>query len=77
MTRSDLAKRTATFMVMVVAGFFLGTYLDQRFTAPDDVEPGVTWNDSSQPGRPVCGGFSGEPACLSNIGSPASASDDG
>ena len=60
MTRSDLAKRMATFIVMVVAGFFLGTYLDQRFTAPDD-KPGVTWNDSSQAGRPV----------------PASASDDG
>jgi hypothetical protein len=61
MTRSDLAKRMATFIVMVVAGFFLGTYLDQRFTAPNDVEPAVTWNDSAQPGRPV----------------PASAGDDG
>ena len=48
MTRSQLAKRTATFMVVVVAGFFLGTYLDQRFTAPDDSEPGITWNDSSR-----------------------------
>ena len=47
MTRSQLAQRTATFTVMVVAGFFLGTYLDQRFTAPDDVATGVTWNDSA------------------------------
>jgi hypothetical protein len=75
MTRSQLAKRTATFMVMVVAGFFLGTYLDQRFTAPDDFEPGVTWNDSSQAGRPVA--ISSERQRLLNIGSPASASDDG
>jgi hypothetical protein len=75
MTRSQLAKRTATFMVMVVAGFFLGTYLDQRFTAPDDSEPAVTWNDSAQPGRPVC--LSSERQRLLNIGSPVSASDDG
>jgi len=43
MTRSDRAKYTATFMIMIVAGFFLGTYLDQRFTAPD-ADPGVTWS---------------------------------
>jgi hypothetical protein len=41
MMQSDLAKRVATFMVMIVVGFFLGTYLDQRFTAPD-VAPGIT-----------------------------------
>lgn len=76
MTRSHLAKRTATFMVMVVAGFFLGTYLDQRFTAPDN-KPDLTWNDSSQAGRPVCGCLLSERERLLNIGSPASASDDG
>ena len=41
MTRSDLSRRMATFTMMIVVGFFLGTYLDQRFTAPDD-EPAVT-----------------------------------
>jgi hypothetical protein len=43
MTRSDFAKRAATFFVMIVAGFFLGTYLDQYFAALD-VEDGVTWS---------------------------------
>jgi hypothetical protein len=76
MTRSDLAKRVATFIVMVVAGFFLGTYLDQCFTEPDG-KTGVTWNDSSQAGRPVCSCLSSEHQRLLNIGSPASASDDG
>ena len=75
MTRSQLAKRTATFMVVVVAGFFLGTYLDQRFTAPDDSEPGITRNDSSRAGRSAS--LSSERQRLLNIGSPASASDDG
>jgi hypothetical protein len=75
MTRSQLAKRTATVMVVVVAGFFLGTYLDQRFTAPDDSEPGITWNDSSQAGRSAS--LSSARQRLLNIGSPASASDDG
>ena len=32
MTRSGLARGSAIFATMVVAGFFLGTYLDQRFT---------------------------------------------
>ena len=77
MTRSQLAQRTATFTAMVVAGFFLGTYLDQRFTAPDDVEPGVTWNDSLQPGRAVSGYLPGERERQLNIGSQASTSDDG
>lgn len=45
MTRSDFAKRVATFFMMIVAGFFLGTYLDQRFTALD-AEDGVTWSGS-------------------------------
>ena len=45
MTRSDFAKRVATFFIMIVAGFFLGTYLDQRFTALD-AEDSVTWSGS-------------------------------
>ena len=45
MTRSDLAKRVATFVIMIVAGFFLGTYLDQRFTARD-AEDSMTWSGS-------------------------------
>ena len=45
MTRSDLAKRVATFVIMIVAGFFLGTYLDQRFAALDP-EDSMTWSGS-------------------------------
>jgi len=33
--RSEFPKRAALFLAMVVAGYYLGTYLDQRF-APDD-----------------------------------------
>ncbi|MEO8321159.1 MAG: hypothetical protein ABI561_22845 [Bradyrhizobium sp.] len=33
--RSEFTKRAATFLAMVVAGYFLGTYLDQRFTSDD------------------------------------------
>lgn len=33
--RSEFSKRAATFLAMVVAGYFLGTYLDQRFTSDD------------------------------------------
>ena len=33
--RSEFTKRAATFLTMVVAGYFLGTYLDQRFTSDD------------------------------------------
>jgi hypothetical protein len=45
MARSDFAKRVATFFVMIVAGFFLGIYLDQRFTALD-AEDSMTWSTS-------------------------------
>jgi hypothetical protein len=47
MTRSDFAKRAATFFLMIVAGFFLGTYLDQRFSALD-AEDSVTSSGMSQ-----------------------------
>jgi hypothetical protein len=33
--RSEFAKRAAPFLAMVVAGYFLGTYLDQRFTSDE------------------------------------------
>ena len=47
MTRSDFARRAATFFLMIVAGFFLGTYLDQHFSALD-ADDGVTWSSGSQ-----------------------------
>ena len=47
MTRSDFAKHAATFFLMIVAGFFLGTYLDQYFAALD-VDDSVTWSSGPQ-----------------------------
>jgi hypothetical protein len=47
MTRSDFAKRVATFFLMIVAGFFLGTYLDQHFAALD-MEDSMTWSGGLQ-----------------------------
>ena len=44
MTRSGLAKYSTSFMAMVVAGYFLGTWLDQHF-APDETSYGVTATD--------------------------------
>jgi hypothetical protein len=76
MTRSDLGKRMAVFMVMIVAGYFLGTYLDRCFTAPD-AEPGVTWNDDTRADHAASGCHSGVRERLLNIRSPASSSDDG
>jgi hypothetical protein len=78
MTRSGLAHRTAMFVVMIVAGYFLGTYLDQRYAARD-IEPAVVSHDSSQMDRPACGSRPAEPArkrALNN-GSPALPNDDG
>jgi len=40
MTRSGLARYSTSFMAMVVAGYFLGTWLDQHF-APDETGDGV------------------------------------
>jgi hypothetical protein len=45
--RSEFAKRAATFLTMVVAGYFLGTYLDQRFTS-DDAYYQTTSNDYAE-----------------------------
>ena len=47
MMQPDFAKRVAAFFAMIVAGFFLGTYLGQRFTALD-AEDSVTWSGSPQ-----------------------------
>jgi hypothetical protein len=33
--RSEFTKRAAPFLAMVVAGYFLGIYLDQRFTSDE------------------------------------------
>jgi hypothetical protein len=52
MTRSYLAKLMALFMAMITAGFFLGTYLDQRFTAVD-FDTGVTASDAANVGSPA------------------------
>ena len=48
MTRAELGKRSATFLAMVVAGFFLGIYLDQRFTS-DEADDPVTSREVSTP----------------------------
>ena len=45
MTRSGLAKGTATFVAMVVAGYFLGTYLDRHFTSDEAAGYEFTPND--------------------------------
>ena len=45
MTRSGLAKGTATFVAMVVAGYFLGTYLDRHFTSDEATGYEFTPND--------------------------------
>ena len=44
MFRFGIARGSAIFATMVVAGFFLGTYLDQRFTydAADDADYQLT-----------------------------------
>ena len=44
MTRSGLARHTATFVAMVVAGYFLGTYLDRQFSS-DEARYKFTPND--------------------------------
>jgi len=49
MTRSYLAKCMALLMATIIAGFFLGTYLDQRFTAVD-FDTGVTASDAANIG---------------------------
>ena len=41
MTRGGFAKGLATFLVLIVAGYLLGTYLDRRFTS-DEADYRVT-----------------------------------
>jgi len=54
MTRSGLARGSAIFATMVVAGFFLGTYLDQRFTydAADYADYHLTSGDRQEAAAP-------------------------
>ena len=52
MTRSHLAGLMALFMATIVVGFFLGTYLDQRFTAIDN-DASVTAGDAANVGSPA------------------------
>lgn len=52
MTQSHLARRMALFMATIIVGFFLGTYLDQRFTAVD-FDTSVTAGDVANTGSPA------------------------
>ena len=50
--RSEFSKRAATpaaFLVMVVAGYFLGTYLDQRFTSDDAYDQATSYDRAEAP----------------------------
>lgn len=49
MTRSGFARGSAIFAAMVIAGFFLGIYLDHRFT--DDADDDADYHLTSD-GRP-------------------------
>jgi hypothetical protein len=66
MTRSDFAKRAATFFLMIVAGFFLGTYLDQYFAALD-VEDSVTWSGGPET---KAAGLAGHSSIVRSLASP-------
>ena len=52
MTRSHLARCMALFMAMIVVGFFLGIYLDQRFTA-GGLETGVASSGAANVASPA------------------------
>ena len=56
MAWSQLAKDAATFLVLIVAGVLLGTYLDRRFTS-DEIDQQVTSND--RPEASACIGEDG------------------
>jgi hypothetical protein len=59
--RSEFTKRAATLLAMVVAGYFLGTYLDQRFTS-DDAYYQATSSDRAKapaPSAAACVGSDG------------------
>lgn len=72
MTRSDLSKRSAAFVTMVVAGYFLGTYLEQRF-APLDSEMIVISQAGSPAANPKSAKLAGAAERHSKIGSTAAA----
>jgi len=49
MTRSGFVRGSAIFAAMVIAGFFLGTYLDRHFTENADDDSAY---DLTSAGRP-------------------------
>ena len=52
MTRSQLTRRMALLAATIVVGFFLGSYLDQRFTAAG-FDTGFTVSDAADAGSPA------------------------
>jgi len=65
--RSEFTKRAATpatFLAMVVAGYFLGTYLDQRFTSDDAYYPAASNDHAEAPALTPSAA-----ACVGNDGS--------
>ena len=48
MTRAEFARGSATFLVVIVAGFLSTTYLDQRFTMVD-ADAGKTAKPNDRP----------------------------
>jgi hypothetical protein len=49
MTRSGFVRGSAIFAAMVIAGFFLGTYLDRHFTDYTDVDSGYHQTSAGRP----------------------------
>jgi hypothetical protein len=64
--RSEFAKRAAPFLAMVVAGYFLGTYLDRRFTS-DEAFYRTASSDSAE--APVPTATPSAAACVRKDGS--------
>ncbi len=57
MTRSELAKGSATFLVVIVAGFLSESYLDRHFVAETDKKAAST--ESTEPSSAACVGKDG------------------
>jgi hypothetical protein len=49
MTRSGFVRGSAIFAAMVIAGFFLGTYLDRHFTDDTDDDSGYHLTSAGRP----------------------------
>jgi hypothetical protein len=56
MTGVRFAKGAAAFLVLIAAGFFLGTYLDRRFTSD---EAGYQATSNDRPTASACVGEDG------------------